>query len=152
MRRGCVLTIVVLSVIAFVISVLFYVFVWPETKKTATSDITYVIEDALEQYKADQGTYPADADNAAVVSALYGDNPRKKDYLVKMKSIIRDGQFTDYWKTPLRIELPEDGRASVLSAGPDRSFGSEDDITSELSRERWGKPIPAAPSDTPPTE
>ncbi len=58
MRRGCVLTIIVLSVIAFVISLLLYVFVWPETKRTATSDVAFVIEDALEQYKADQDGYP----------------------------------------------------------------------------------------------
>ena len=140
MRRGCVFTIIVLSVIAFVISLLLYVFVWPETKKTATSEVAFVIEDALEQYKADQDRYPTGADNASVVKALYGENPRKKDYLVKMKSIIRDGQFTDYWRTPLQIELPATGAARVISAGPDRNFGTEDDITSQPARERWGKP------------
>ena len=135
MRRGCVLSLVILSAIAFVLSVLFYVFVWPETRNRITSDITFVIEDALEQYKVDQGHYPEASDEAAVVGALYGQNPRQKDYLdKKMKSIIRNGQFTDYWKNPYRIEFPPAERARVISAGQDGDFGTDDDITSQASR------------------
>ena len=54
MRRGCVLTITILSAIVLVISILFWLFKWPELKKTETSKFAYLIEDALEQYKSDQ--------------------------------------------------------------------------------------------------
>jgi type II secretory pathway pseudopilin PulG len=141
MRRGCVLTIVILSVISLVLSVLFYVFVWPETKKIGTSGFAYVIEDALEQYKSDQNSYPPGAGNAEVVKALYGENPRKKKYLESMKSIVRDGEFTDFWKNPMKIEFPpeEGAKAKVTSAGPNGVFGDADDITSQAAKDKWDK-------------
>jgi hypothetical protein len=148
MRRGCVLTLFILSAIAFALSVVYYIFVWPSAKRSGTAGIAYVIEDALEQYKADEGNYPAETDNAAVVKALYGLNPRKKDYLVGMESIIRQGQFTDYWRNPLKIEFPPGDRARVTSAGPDGNFGTPDDVNSQdlrVKEERSAAPAPAQP-------
>ena len=139
MRRGCVITIITLSVIALVVSVLFYIFVWPETKKIGTSSFAFVIEDALEQYKNDQQDYPQATGNAEILKALYGDNPRKKQYLDSMESMIRDGQFTDFWKRPMRFEFPAGEKAVVFSAGPDGVFGNEDDITSQLAKDKWEK-------------
>lgn len=139
MRRGCVLTIVILSVIALVLSVLFYIFIWPETKKVGTSGFAWAIEEALEQYKRDQNSYPPGRDNAGIVAALYGENPRKKQYLESMQSIVHDGEFSDFWKRPMKIEFPPGKPAEVTSAGPNGEFGDADDITSRLAKARWEK-------------
>jgi len=132
MRRGCVLTITILAGIVLVISITFWIFKWPELKKTETSKFAYLIEDALEQYKSDQKSYPP---AATIAAELYGENVRKKRYLAGLESIVRDGEFTDMWKTPFKIELPAEGadeKAKVTSAGPDGEFGNADDITSQL--------------------
>ena len=141
MRRGCVLTIVILSVISLILSVLFYVFVWPETKKMGTSGFAYVIEDALEQYRSDQNSYPPGTANAEVVDALYGKNPRSKKYLQSMRSIVRDGEFTDFWRNPMKIEFPpeEGAKAKVISAGPNGIFGDAYDITSQAAKDKLDK-------------
>lgn len=140
MRRGCVLTITILSAIVLVISILFWLFKWPELKKTETSKFAYLIEDALEQYKSDQKRYPPAADIAA---ALYGENERQKRYLAGLESIVRDGEFTDMWENPFRVELPAEGvegKAKLTSAGPDGEFGNDDDITSQLILDTVAKP------------
>ena len=131
MRRGCVLTITILSASVLVLSICFWIFQWPELKKLETSKFAYIIEAALEQYRSDQKSYPP-ADKVA--AALYGDNEREKVYIDGLESIVEDGQFTDMWDTPLKIELPEEAaeKAKVTSAGPDREFGNADDITSQL--------------------
>ena len=132
MRRGCVFTITILSAIVLLLSILFWLFKWPELKKLETSKFAYLIEDALEQYRSDQSAYPPEA---SVAAALYGENARKKRYLAGLESIVRDGQFTDMWKTPFKIEFPvegSEGKAKLTSAGPDGEFGNEDDITSQL--------------------
>ncbi len=132
MRRGCVLTITILSAIVLVLSILFWVFKWPELKKLETSKFAYLIEDALEQYKSDQKSYPP---AEKVAPALYGENEREKRYLNGLESIVEDGEFTDMWETPFKIEFPAEGvseKAKVTSAGPDGEFGNADDITSQL--------------------
>jgi type II secretory pathway pseudopilin PulG len=139
MRRGCVFTIIILSVIALVLSVLFWFFKWPEIQRAETSKFVYLIEDALEQYRADQQAYPLATSNAGVVEALYGKNPRKKHYMTGMDALIRNGQFTDYWKNPLEIVFPsdtEEGVAKVISAGANGELGDSDDITSQAIREQ----------------
>ena len=134
MRRGCVFTITILSAIVLVLSVLFYLFVWPERKVLGTSSFAAALEYALGEYKKDQGVYPETNDNAKVMEALYGANPRKKVYLKGLESVMRDGEITDFWKVPLRFEIPpagSDEKPKVYSAGPNKTFGDEDDITSE---------------------
>jgi type II secretory pathway pseudopilin PulG len=138
MRRGCVITIIFLAVIALVLSVLFWVFKWPQVQASETAKFAYLIEDSLEQYRADQQSYPAATTNSGVVEALYGENPREKHYMTGMGALIRDGQFTDYWKNPLRIVFPSgetEKIARVISAGPNGEFGDSDDITSQSIRD-----------------
>ena len=134
MRRGCVIMIIILSVIALVLSVLFWVFRWPKVQREETAKFAYLIEYALEQYESDQKAFP-EGDDSQIVEVLYGDNPRKKQYMTGMKALIRDGLFTDYWKNPLKIELPPNGAPKVTSAGPNGEFGDADDVSSQPIRD-----------------
>jgi len=139
MRRGCVLTIIVISAIVFVLAVVSFVFFWPKMKRLETSKIAAAIEIKLEEFKSDQGIYPPGAGgNGQVMRALHlGDNPRKKIYL--KDAYVRDGQLIDFWKHPLSIEFPPDGKPRVTSAGPNGEFGDADDITSQLIRDELEK-------------
>jgi len=134
MRRGCVILIIVACLVLQVISVLFFIFVWPEKKKRGTSQTIYVLEKCLEDYKRDNSKYP-EGDNQAITDALYGQNPREKVYLVSGGSLIRDGLLCDFYKQPLRFVFPDADTVKVVSSGPDKTFDTEDDITSDLIHE-----------------
>lgn len=135
MRRGCVILIVVICLVLQVISVAFFIFVWPEKKKSGTSQTIYVIEKAMEDYRRDHdGSYP-EGDNKEISGVLAGNNAREKVYLSTKGAVMRDGALCDFYKEPLRFEYPEGGSVKISSSGPDKAFETEDDITSALIRE-----------------
>lgn len=44
--------------------------------------------------------------------------------------LLKPGQLVDSWRTPYRVE--KDGKAwTITSAGPDRKFGTKDDVTNK---------------------
>ena len=144
MPRGCVTTIIVLSTLALVASILFYVFVWPDRQREGTSVCIHLIEKAIDEYAADFGSYPS-SDNAALAELLLGNNDRDKAYLTKKTVVLRRGQFVDFWKEPLRFTPAENGRPTGLSAGANSEFGDLDDITSQLIHDIWAAEEKASP-------
>lgn len=143
MRRGCVIIIMILCLVILVVSVFFFVVAWPEHRRRGTSQVIFVLEKLLEEYKADHGAYPQDG-NSGCVAALGGDNPKEKVYLKSARGFVDEGLFIDFYRTPLRFEFPQDARARIVSAGPDKVFDTADDLTSALIRESSGL------EDTPP--
>ena len=140
MRRGCIITIIILAVIALVGSIFIFLFVWPKVKQSGTSSFAYVIEDGLEQYKADEKQYPPTSVNAEIMKILLGDNPRKKVYVQNLDPVIRDGQMTDFWKNPFNFEMPAEGsdaKPKVTSAGPNGIHGDADDIGSAFINSKF---------------
>jgi len=97
-----------------------------EPSKTET-DIAQ-LQRALANYFREYNTLPAGNSDAAMKS-LTGDNPRK--FVFFAFSAARagtDGAFLDEWKTAFRITFPKPATAEVRSAGPDRKFGTRDDV------------------------
>lgn len=133
MPRGCVITIIILCVLMLIVSIVFYVVRWPDIKRQGTSQSIQTIEQAMEAYKSDYGMYP-DGDNGAIAALLLGDNSREKRYLSKKTVVLRDGEFIDFWKRPIRFGST-DGQPRGLSAGKNGMFGDEDDISSQLVRD-----------------
>jgi type II secretory pathway pseudopilin PulG len=75
----------------------------------------------LQQYKENVGSFPV-GNNAEVVKALLGQNPKKLIILVGRKNELNErGEFVDPWGTPLRIYFSDKG-VLVRSAGPNRRF------------------------------
>jgi hypothetical protein len=72
-----------------------------------------------------------DMDNvSAAISAYFGDHggyPERLDALVPNYLPSADS-IIDSWGTPLRLEKDEPQDAVLLSAGPDRTFATADDI------------------------
>jgi len=76
---------------------------------------------ALQQYKDRVGSYPV-GNNAEVVRALQGNNPKNLMILVgRKKEINSKGEFVDPWGTPLRIYFAGEG-ILIRSAGPNKRF------------------------------
>ena len=90
---------------------------------------------ALKFYRQEYGDFPS-GDNAAVVRALNGGNPRKMVFLPSPSRsfssecptvvLNRQGHAVDAWDTPFRLHLQD--RIRVESAGEDRTFGTLDDM------------------------
>lgn len=75
----------------------------------------------LQQFKEYVGSYPA-GNNAEIVKAMMGQNPKNLIILVGRKSDMNSkGEIVDPWGTPLRIYFSPNG-ILVRSAGPNRRF------------------------------
>ena len=135
MQRGCVISIIAGSIVILAVSVLYYLFFWPDHQRQGTSQCLYVIEKAIDEYGADFEDLSAPpSDNGELAAALLGENPRNKEYIGKKTVVLREGKFVDFWKRELRFE-EEDGVLRGSSAGPNGDFGDDDDITSQLARD-----------------
>lgn len=76
---------------------------------------------ALQKFKEHVGAYPR-GDNAAIVRALKGQNPKNIIILVGRKNETNDkGELVDPWGTALRVYFTDSG-ILVRSAGPNRRF------------------------------
>ena len=75
----------------------------------------------LQQYKDHVGIYPT-GNNAQIVKALLGQNPKNVIILVSRKTDLNEkGEFVDPWGAPLRIYF-SDTSVLIRSAGPNGRF------------------------------
>ncbi len=87
------------------------------------------IRDACVSYATVFGRLPPDADNQKLTAALLGDNSQHLAFLSLKKSEMNDdGEVIDRWGTPLKIVYQGSAGIQITSAGPDRTFGTADDI------------------------
>ena len=85
---------------------------------------------ASRAYKEEFGNYPAGKPKE-IVSALTGKNPRNIEFMILRKRDLNEsGEMIDFWNTPFRFERVSDAEPLQLtSAGPDKTFGTQDDVT-----------------------
>lgn len=85
---------------------------------------------ASESYKTDNGSLPKNLDNHGLYVALSGMNSGKVYMSFKSSQVNDNGEIVDAWGTPIQISVAE-GALLMRSAGNDRIFGTQDDITSQ---------------------
>lgn len=69
--------------------------------------------------------------NAAITAALTGNNPLELDLIpADNPAINRSGELCDRWGTPFRFHQLSGSVMEIISAGPDRTFGTADDVNS----------------------
>ncbi len=120
-----------------------------QSKEKGVESIFALLEGALEEYKEFQGVFPVQAvvnftSAAARSEYLYGELysiPGSRKILEKVSdSLIKHDVDTgaippvpeiyDPWGTPLDYRyVPDDNFPELVSAGPDKIFGTTDDIT-----------------------
>ncbi len=133
MPRGCVIFIIAGSLVMLAVSILYYLFFWPDHQRKGSSMCIHVIEKAMAEYAVDYGSLP-EGENTVIAGLLLGENSREKEYISRKSVVLRDGILVDFWKQPLRFQA--DGQADkVMSAGKNGVFGDEDDIGSQLVRD-----------------
>lgn len=134
MHRGCVIIIISGSVVILLASLVLRLFFTADYQQKGTSQIIFVIEKAMDEYKEDYGIYPQ-GNNDEVTNILLGRNSRQKPYLPRDSTVIRNGVMVDLWKHPLQINVKGDA-LTIISAGKNSLFNDEDDITSQPARDR----------------
>ncbi len=96
--------------------------------KESTSSLIQSLATANQAYVADNGALPKDLDNPHMVKVLTGQNP----YInLKPEQLDSNGFIVDDWGTPLRVSAPSGKTIHIVSAGPDKMFGTVDDISNQ---------------------
>jgi type II secretory pathway pseudopilin PulG len=86
---------------------------------------------ALSAYHTEYGTFPS-GDHASVVRALCGENSKNILFLeIPDQFRAKGGEFEDPWRTPYRIAATNASDIVITSAGPNRRFDDNDDITNQ---------------------
>lgn len=93
-------------------------------------------EQDLEQFSSILSFYrrafeqnPVAADNQSVMAALMGDNPRSLVFFPEdHPSLNAQAELTDRWGTPYYFHALSGTRMEVVSPGPDRKLGNDDDL------------------------
>ena len=97
---------------------------------TARQDMTS-FSSALEMYKNIGGNYPSNSQGLEALAKRPRSSPRPRDWVQAM-----DGEefLFDPWDTKYKYEYSgsyDSSRPEIISAGPDKQFGSEDDMSSQ---------------------
>ena len=69
-------------------------------------------------------------ENAEITAALTGDNSLKFAFIPRRHPAINAaGELCDRWGTPFRFHQLSGTQMEIRSAGPDRKFGTDDDVS-----------------------
>ena len=127
MNRGCLKTVVIFSSILFLLTLTFYLAIWPQLKIKIIRSSLISVRAALDSYNNDYPNNPISENNSESTSKLLGENGRKKKYLSPKKIIIKKGILVDYWDTPL-IYKYSSKEIEVFSSGENKKPDDFDDI------------------------
>ena len=68
-------------------------------------------------------------ENSEITTALAGDNPVRFAFIARRhRAINAQGELCDRWGTPFRFHQLSGQQMEIRSAGPDRKFGTADDV------------------------
>jgi general secretion pathway protein G len=97
---------------------------------TARQDMTGFL-DCLEAYKNIGGMYPSTSQGLEALLKRPQSSPQPRDWV---QTLNDERFFFDPWDTKYKYEYPgskDPSRPEIISAGPDKKFGSEDDMSSQ---------------------
>ena len=95
-----------------------------------------VLLEILEGYRRFRGTFPTAEDNAALMRRLTGRAPDSLAVFPEAHPRLDDsGALVDAWGTPFYFHHLSSQALEVRSAGPDREFYTDDDLTAPPPRE-----------------
>jgi hypothetical protein len=102
----------------------------PHTPEEKTWMEMQPLSSAVSCYLTDNGP-PASSENNVFTETLFGIRPPHKAYLEPSSYIVQNSnhELIDGWGTPLRFVFKGKNDFLIISAGPDKIFGTADDIT-----------------------
>lgn len=97
---------------------------------TADQDMK-TFESSLEQYKNIGGMYPTTSQGLEALYKKPTDSPRPRRWT---QTIDKEDALFDPWDTKYKYQYPgsqDPSRPEIISAGPDKSFGTDDDQSNQ---------------------
>ena len=102
------------------------------SKDHETSEDLHILRALIASYRTIFHENPIAGENWEVVAALTGKNLYKLVFLSPAHPALNERrELTDRWGTPFRFHPVSGSQMEFSSAGPDRRFGTSDDISSE---------------------
>ena len=98
------------------------------SRENATRAEIQIITASVQAYCKTNGVLPV-GDNHDIFNALAGSNVNKTIFLVAIRT-NGNGEVLDSWQTPFQIQKSGSTNFTIRSAGKNKIFGDEDDITS----------------------
>jgi hypothetical protein len=92
------------------------------------------IENLLGQYRFAYEENPVGVENFEITEQLLGKNPKKIVFIAKDSSALKGNELVDEWGTPYFFHPQSSDNMEVISAGPDKTLWTSDDI-GRISRE-----------------
>ena len=132
-KRGCLKVIVIVSLMTFISTALFYLALWPALKIKIIKKSLFSINIAIDNYNIDYPNYKITTNTAENTSKLLGKNGRNKRYLNSRTVVIKKGILIDYWGRPLIFQTVNSS-TNVFSSGKNKIVGDPDDIRSEHNK------------------
>ena len=110
--------------------------VFAAAKKAMVADRFNQIQTAELSYYTEYSVYPVAPDAATLVRILTGatkdGNQRQIAFAnFKPSDLGAKGDLLDPWGTPMELSVTADGKRHARSAGPDKIFGTADDISGD---------------------
>ena len=104
------------------------------SSSTTAQDDLRAVGRMLALYRERFGAYPAFGDNAQLVNALAGANPRRIALLPRDVPAVSaaTGELLDRWGTPYVFHAVSRTALEIRSAGPDREAYTADDLLTPL--------------------
>jgi type II secretory pathway pseudopilin PulG len=107
--------------------------VFTAAKKAMVAERFNQIQTALLSYYTEYSVYPVASDAATLVRILTGatkDGNQRQIAFAAFKPSELDvkGDLLDPWGTSIELSVTADGKLHIRSAGPDKIFGTADDI------------------------
>ena len=82
-----------------------------------------------DNYASKYGSLPSTSENAVLIKTLTQDNPQHLEFIIWKPSLMDDaGAAIDAGGTPYRITFDSDSKIHIVAAGPDKVFGTQDDV------------------------
>jgi hypothetical protein len=93
------------------------------------AEFVAMIRNACLSYSTEYNRLPPDSDNKRLTAALTGENARHISFLwLSQSQLNSNNEMIDHWGTPLKIIFQGTSGIQITSAGPDKIFGTADDI------------------------
>ncbi len=86
-----------------------------------------MIEAIFANYIQDNSAVPVSSENYRLVQIF----TKKSDFTRNSHTVNANQEFIDGWGTPFRFKFESKDNIVILSAGPDKIFGTPDDITNQ---------------------
>lgn len=88
-------------------------------------------ESNLEMYKTNGGMYPSTSQGLEALMKKPADAPRPRRWI---QTLDKEEALSDPWDTKYKYVYPgskDASRPEIISAGPDKKFGTEDDMSNQ---------------------